>query len=145
MSFRRARAPKPRGKLTLGIAIWPRGCPFQPTVSPWVKVMTASKGPELVMAPTRPVVKAAKDEVSQGCLALESQQRTRVRGVADQDGGNGKDSFVDDLLHDGLSEHGEQQLREEERSRQFRPARIASQYSQSNSNRYRRVLQAASK
>lgn len=45
-------------ELTSAIAIFPRGFPFQATVSPVGKLITASNGPALVMDPTRPVVKA---------------------------------------------------------------------------------------
>lgn len=44
----------------MGIAICPRGAPFQATVNPEGKEMTASKGPAFVIDPTNPVVKAVR-------------------------------------------------------------------------------------
>lgn len=65
-------------KLTLGIAMRPRGRPFQATVRPCVKVITASKGPELLMAPVSPVEKAAGDGISSGRRAHDVLQNAPV-------------------------------------------------------------------
>lgn len=42
--------------------------------------------------------------------ARRSAERTSVRRVADQDGVDAESGLVDDLLHDGLSEHGQKKL-----------------------------------
>lgn len=93
------------------MAICPIGAPFQETVSPNGKTITALNGPEFVIDPTSPAVKAVRDSTSEPkSFVLAAMELTGVTRICNHYCIDVEETSINNSLYDRSSQDWEQQL-----------------------------------